>query len=673
MSLVSVDLATLTRFSAFVLNRATGDFRSELHEYLVMMTLEEEDAQSKGMTTQQIISFIEKDLKVEKFPNPLIRSALETLEKKQFIESIHSKDGKIYFLTQDKKTKIKLMKKEYTQTSSRVKENLSKRIDKIIGTPLDSVQQTMAFITFQNFLGTVLAKLGAEWAFAIIGSHGKEFGVLKPINISEELNNTLESIEDKTLREAEKQAFIEYLSEPDENVRDYLFSLAQTYFIIQILRLDPQCQSLTRQSLQQKKVYLDTNIIVFSLTGNKAVDMALKLTNDLKIGIVFSNRTKEEFTSLVARSRRRFGKNPKVPNNRFAKVQKKFKGGFLKEFLKKRKRNPNLTYERYADRLEEIETIMKNKYSATFDNNTYDEIVKHPDLPQLKKTVVDKGVAFGLFKTDFVAKHDAFHILLIQELRKKKVGDVLGPNYWFLTHDRSLLFVEKKFGKHERIPSSIYIDNWVQLISLLVVPEQTKNARDAYTALFASRLPVLSRLIDEEVFLAAQGKWMDDEDLTPEDVARVMGNRYIKDYLEKASSKDKEISEEEREIAIQPVIGELKSQKKETAKLKQEITELRQATTELQNKSTTLEQRVTKYENAITGYQTIIHKLGYLVSAIFFFGVWYLLYQFILLPKMESWQASVLAITISTITGYLAGFRGYKWLVDRILEYSLKK
>jgi len=42
---------------------------------------------------------------------------------------------------------------------------------------------------------------------------------------------------------------------------------------------------------------------------------------------------------------------------------------------------------------------------------------------------------------------------------KKEAGDVLESNYWFLIHDRSLFFVQKRFGKYEKIASSIFIDN----------------------------------------------------------------------------------------------------------------------------------------------------------------------------------------------------------------------
>jgi hypothetical protein len=291
-------MRVLQRLSAFVLNRTTNDLRSELHEYLVMMALLE-DEENKGMTRPQIVTSIEKDLKVEKLPESLIKSAIGRLEEKRFVETVHGKGGDLYLLSHDKRNKIRLMREQYSQTATRVREKLAKKIGEIMGTPVDMSVETLVFVTFQSFLGTVLSNLGSECCFAIVGSRGKELTALKPIDIPELLDDVLGTINDGALRKAGRQAFLEYLSDPDDDLSDFLYSLAQSYFIIHVLHLDPECQSCTKESLQKKKVYIDTNVIVHSLTGakrrTKAVNRALKLTDDLEIGIIFSKRTKQEF------------------------------------------------------------------------------------------------------------------------------------------------------------------------------------------------------------------------------------------------------------------------------------------------------------------------------------------------------------------------------------------
>lgn len=670
MSSISYDPQVFQRISAFVLNRTTNDLRSELHEYLVMMALSE-DEKGQGTTTLEILTSIEKDLKIEKIPVSLVNSAISGLSKQGFIETIHGRGGNRYLLSHDKRNKIRLMREQYSQSVARVRKKLAEKIrEKVIGTPIDMTLEITAFITFQNFLGTVLSNLGAECCYAIVGSRGKELPSLKPLNIPELLNDILTTVKDKDLRKAERLAFIEYISDPDDDLSDYLFSLAQSYFIIHILHLDPECQSCTRESLRKKKVYVDTNVIVHSLAGkergNEAVNRALNLTKELGIGIVFSKRTKQEFSNLVGDKKRIFGKNPKVPKNRYEKLRSTLRDGLLKDFLDKKSKNPNLTFERYADRLEEIEAVLGNRYSVTYDDNEYNEISEHPDMPVLKTIVVNEGERFSLYKNSTVAEHDAFHILLIQELRKKEASDILGPNFWFLTRDRSLSHVEERFGKYEKFPSSIFVDNWIQMISPLLAPEQTKSARDAYTSLFASRLPILTKAIGEDVFLAYQGKWMDDEDLKPEDVARVIGNRYIMDYYKKAVHEDKQITEEELEMITQPIIEEVKKQAKEGATLRRGVASLKRKTTQLQIETKELKRTVGNQRNIITW-------LGHLVGGIIFIGLWFILYAFVLIHSMEPLQAHFSSMIIAAIFGYLSDFHGYKWLVDKLLKYHLGK
>jgi len=662
-------LETLGRISAFVLNRAASDCRLELYEYLVELALYESKT-SKEMTKGFIISSIEKDLGVKQLPVNLIDSATERLHKKGAVKRVRGKKEDLYFLTQDEKTRIALMKEQYSQFVAQVQKELGQRIKKS-GILLDLGQEVIVFTTFRNFLANVLSRLGMECCFALIGSYGKDARHLKPVNIKQILDDILETVEDEALRKAERQTFVEYISNPDDALSDLLYSLAQSYFFIQILQLDPECQSLTAERLQRKRVYLDTNVIHHSLTGrdrrNKAVDDALKLTMTLGITLVLSKETKEEFLSLVGNRRRVFGKKPEIPKVRFKKTVNKLEDGFLKDFLQKKDENPNLTFDRYADRLEEIDTLMKNRYSAVFDENEYKEIFENTDMPHLKEIVVKEGTKFGLFKNDKVAEHDAFHILLVQDLRKKDKGDILGPNYWFLTHDRSLLFVEKRFGKYKTFPSSIFVDNWVQLISPLVSPKLIKNARDTYISLFASRLPILSRTVDEEVYLAFQGKWMDDEDLSPEDVARIIGNRYIKDYYERSKEVEKPILAEDKQKMLKPVIAEIKKQRRETAWMKRDIKKLQEETGKLQ-------EEISSWKRISKRQRNILSKLGHIFGAGLFLVLWYFLYEFFVeVHTVEHWAAFFCSMLLAASVGAIADIFGYRWLLDRLLRYKFPK
>jgi len=666
---VTYDTKTLQRLSMFVLNRATSDLRSELHEWLVMVAISD-DKEKKGMTKTKIISAIENDLKVSKFPDASIKSAIERLKEKRCIEAIHGKGEDVYFLSQDKINVIETMGNLYSKTVVRIKETLAKRISNIKGSPIDLGVENILFASFQKLLGIVLSRLGEECCYAIISSQARELGTLKSVDMISILNEVSSETKDGGLREAERQAFLEYLSEPDDDLRDYLFSLAQSYFIINVLHLDPECSLCTKQSLQQKKVFVDTNVIVHALLGsksrNKAADSALKLTSELGIGIVFSKRTKQEFDNYIQDAKRDLGREPRVPKGRFGKIRDDLEDGMLKGYLLRKQKQPTLTFAGYADRFEEIEAILKNRYSAVYDGKDYEDIANNPDMPKLKEIVTEEGIRFALYKSDVVAEHDAFHILLIQELRENDKGDFLGPKYYFLTHDRSLYFVEKRFEESEVFPSSIFLDNWVQLISPLLTPEQTKTAKDTYADLFASRLPMLSKTIDEKIFLAFQGDWVDDEDLTPQDIARVIGNKYVRNLPEELEQEKKQLTDEERDLIIRPLVEELKTQKKEGQEFNIKITSLDQKVSTLQGEVSALKSTVVLQNNLLT-------RFGHLLGAIIFVVLWYFLYQYVLVQSLTPWLAFVGAMILAAIFGYLADFHGYKWLVEKLIGHSLKQ
>jgi hypothetical protein len=158
--------------------------------------------------------------------------------------------------------------------------------------------------------------------------------------------------------------------------------------------------------------------------------------------------------------------------------------------------------------------------------------------------------------------------------------------------------------------------------------------------------------------LAYQGKWIDDEDLKPGDVARVMGNKYVKEIYEKIKDK-KQLTAEEREMIIEPIVEELKVGKKERKKLKKE----------LKNKDQELEESKTE----VGSLKKVIRSLRHLFGSLAFLVLWFVVYQFVLINSLEPWQAFIGSILIASIFGYLADLYGYKWLVEKLMGSAVKK
>jgi predicted nucleic acid-binding protein len=534
--------SALKKLAQFILNRSTENIRNELYEYLIMSALH---GTRDALAREEIILSIQKDLGITQLTAIFVDPALGRLIEKKDVECIQSDRKAKYFLSPNKREKFLRITQEYDTTVSTVTNHLIKLVEEKYKALTNAEKATM-IQNFQTLLGTIFATNGFIIANSILGEKKGEKAME-----SLDVPTLLEQILGKdNLSEIQKEVFMNYLYSPDESLSIYLYSLAQSYYLIEVLNLDPECRVLIKENVDKITGYLDTNMIIPLVTNDersKAAEKLIKLSTDLGFKIKFTKRTREEFIKHTESKKAIYLQKGKVAFKNYDKVTPILENGFLKDYLEKKKTNQGLTYDGYFARLTGIEALLKSKYSIEFDENPYEEIKKHDDIDRVKSLVVK----YASLKSDMVAEHDAYHILLIQDLRKKEKGGILGPNSWFITCDSSLYHVDSDLSREEpeRVPSSIYAENWVQMISPLLPPEMSnKTAREAFTTLFASRIPALTKVVKEEDLLELQGTWIDDEDLSPEDLAEVIGDHYVKKHLEslreaRARGEEEKISE----------------------------------------------------------------------------------------------------------------------------------
>lgn len=551
----SVDKAVLRRLAQFILNRSTENIRNELYEYLIMSAIYDAN---KDLTKEEIISAIEKELGVAHLPPIMVDGALARLTSNKSVDTIQIQEKLKYFLSLDAKEKFSRMTQEHGRLVSTAEGKLIELVGGKYG-PLTNEEKEIVLKNFRTLLGVIFSTNGFITANAILGK--KEITKTRGLT---EVSDLITKILDRkdNLSGIQKEVFLNYLCSPDESLSAYLYSLAQSYFLIEILNLDPECQALLKENISKKVGYLDTNVIVGLFGGGerqKAAENLIKLTTDLGIKLKFTEKTKEEFTAHVRDIKRMYQRAGQIVFKNPDKMAKIVENGFLKDYLEKKQTNSGLSYDGYFAKFGRIEALLKDKYSIEIDNNLYEEIKTHEDMEPVKKLVIN----YCGSKNEVVAEHDAYHILLIQDLRKKEKGDMFGPNSWFITCDSTLYYVDRNLTKKEpeRIPSSIHAENWIQMISPLLSPETSnKTAKEVFIALFASRLPVLTKAVKEEDLLELQGTWMDDEDLSPEEIARIIGDNYVRKCLEdlrKAQADGKEVKISE---IISPVIGKVKKE-----------------------------------------------------------------------------------------------------------------
>src|SRR3990170_5947535 len=114
-----------------------------------MMVLSD-DKERQGLTTAQIITSIQYDLKIGQFPEVSISDSLSRLQKAGFVNGVHSRGKEIYILSEDKLDVINLMAKEYSKTLMGVKKEIAKRMGDVLDAPVDLELENSVFSSFQK-------------------------------------------------------------------------------------------------------------------------------------------------------------------------------------------------------------------------------------------------------------------------------------------------------------------------------------------------------------------------------------------------------------------------------------------------------------------------------------------------------------------------------------------
>ncbi len=108
--------------------------------------------------------------------------------------------------------------------------------------------------------------------------------------------------------------------------------------------------------------------------------------------------------------------------------------------------------------------------------------------------------------------------------------------------------------------SCIHPDTLTQILLPVLSPD-TKDRETSHlvSALFRSRLPEAASLISEEVYAAVCGPWMDDDDLTLQDIITVIGTEHVNSYLDKTPLE--KVKLDKFEEVIEKPLADLREQK----------------------------------------------------------------------------------------------------------------
>jgi hypothetical protein len=655
---VDVESKPLIELAQFVLNRNTENIRDELHSYLAEVALLD---LPNGATPAEIKSAIEKAFGFSDFPSLIVHSALTTLGKRLRTSGYPLR----YFISEERRKELAGKLQDQKMLKDYFVARFLAKIETDYGEISQSASDEIVKCTFA-FLTTMFGNLSISLSRLISESPDQVKDVAELLGVNEMLEKCFESIENKTLMKDAIQTIKTVLIDYDEKTSLFLYSLAQSYVLLKILNIDPQCQALQKELiLSDMCVYLDTNIVI-NLLCEEALPMihesCVRLVNimhSLGIRCAISSRTTKEVERHLESSDKEYQNIGGVPDHRREKLLKYAGDEILREYWSKMRTYPGLKWTVFIGRLRNFSAILKRRYSIEIDNKTYDHIYSDPRFDELAKLIQEADPD----KSPELVEHDCFTMTLIDHLRQETKGGEILPKRWFLTRDKSLTVVEKlRIMLEKKRPTSAYIDVWLQMISPLLSPKiATEQASEIFSRCLSSDLVPSFPRISPVLLTKLIGPCLDHTDLDMKEIQELIGDSYLREHFQEMGEKKVEVYLTQKLINIRE-----KRHQKEKEQLQQEKKALSLELSKLREDKRELTKEVTTTK-AQAGVEK--HFGRYLAGGVIFLAIWILTYTLILLPTVQdSFIACVLAILISLIFGFLLGFKRYEWILQKFLD-----
>lgn len=627
------NIPILLRISEYVLNHKSEDIRNDIHKYLILLSLRNE---KNPLNKYEITQKIENDLFVKKFPTTIIDQSLTSLVNEGLIKEAQTPMGSTYSIEPKTSSNVseyhKKLESEVYHVNKLLVDYFISEYGNLSKKDIKQIQKK-----FHKHIGSIFYDRGVDAAQAVfkdksfISKPDLEFNldVLSEGVILEELDHITDKFQVKNFNLDDlTEDFNNFLFIYSDKLTDYLYTLSISYFFIQILHLDPECQSLSKKMLSNKVLYLDTNILIYLFIEHSeksdSIREVVRLSRSLGISLRYTSLTKEEYMRKIESWQNEYSNKPVPPLQRFLKAKSRVKGELLNDFYYKKELNPKINWRGYFDRLKLIDSL------AEKEGIILEDVSEHPLLIVIQNETNESQIEDKLIKQnlkDFhrysyaiseitpwkypnVNTHDAFHFCFINETRENsKRYDILGPHEWFLTIDTSLERVERILKKNVKksIPSTIQVSVWLKIISPILAPTMKSGSLEAtFAKLFSSTLPVTRYMIPDLDFVITAGSWMDTQGLSADDIAEIVGSKYIQDILELEKEDPGSITQDILNTKIQESIVSLRLEWKQERKSIRDATN--QQFAEMQQQIKLLESELGQ-QKMVTQQQTSIKNV----------------------------------------------------------------
>jgi len=443
-----------------------------------------------------------------------------------------------------------LLKDRYNQNIEKQikcrKDLLNRCIEKIISgvtkryVLITKHQREIVSNLFTDFIVFVFSKFGFQCAKMIIG------GIL-----SKDLMN-LSQIKDKLSREiagyhltepelvsAIRTEFYKFFREPDPDYGGLKFYMAQNFYILKLLGLDPQARALSKVAFRSSHMYLDSNVIITALLSESrpyhSFKEFYKIARDIGIDICVSKITQDEIRNVIAYQRSIADTYDNIPES----MEDQVTDAFYKTYKKSKERDENFTIDKLFAPFENLESTLRDDFKIFIeDEKLYDTILKQKnELEKIKNVLQKKSKDIrNKEKRKGTLNHDAFHFLLIINKREET------PKTWFLTLDTSLPPASTEILEDNVSHLCFTLDSWLQCISPFIPEDSIEDFSFVFSNVFGSEIFEFEQAYGVEDFKIWTDMEMDTKKM-PDPMVKEY-SQYIKNEIRKGRPYNEELKKE---------------------------------------------------------------------------------------------------------------------------------
>ncbi len=496
----------LRRVSRLVLNPAVRDVKLRTNQALVLSAILAEDQQGK-LTVDDIRASLFRNLGLESFPRVLIQEAARKLTR----EGTLLTEDEAFTLSASAKGPLEAAAKESTQMmDSLVKEFIS-FVERRSG-KLDSQQTVFVTKVFESCLYRILDSLSTSLVSFFKGKAPE----MESKELIEAIKEFAEEVEEpiveraETIREAIVQAFMEAFSKPTEAFARGLCHVATNYVMLQVLNVDPELKRLERRFFKDVRLLLDTNVIVGLIceasNRHNYTHWLMEATKSVGARLIVSPDTLAELKRSIGYARLCYERDHKrrlsgeILNNEIIRT-------YWRHFAK------TSSWDDYVSSLERARESAESKYGI--EPLDTDVKIDRQTMAESASIITDVTASRLESRPYDVIHHDAYSILLVQELRNAMPGSFSSP--WFLTYDYKLRRADKIIrGRNEfALESSLSPDAWLEIIYPFLAPDLNQDDVSMFFVkmLGASLLPLPPTSVKDFLEYVAHELDIDNEEI----------------------------------------------------------------------------------------------------------------------------------------------------------------